>query len=86
MAQQLAQARHISRRHDRLRQVGEESGKLEVMLLHQADLDEQHVRHTIDRLLAILVPVLTIVLGIVVAGLIAPCWLQFSASTILPIQ
>jgi len=51
--------------------VGEETGKLDEMLLRQADLDEQRIRHTLDRLLALLVPALTIVLGIVIAGLIA---------------
>jgi len=51
--------------------VGEETGKLDEMLLRQADLDEQRIRHTIDRLLALLVPALTIVLGLLVGGLIA---------------
>jgi len=51
--------------------VGEETGKLDDMLLRQADVDEQRIRHRLDRLLALLVPALTIVLGIVVAGLIA---------------
>jgi general secretion pathway protein F len=51
--------------------VGEETGKLDEMLLRQADLYERSVKHTIDRLLALLVPVLTILLGMVVAGLIA---------------
>jgi general secretion pathway protein F len=52
-------------------QIGEETGKLDEMLLRQADLDEQRIRHRLDRLLALLVPALTIVLGFVVAGLIA---------------
>lgn len=51
--------------------VGEETGKLDEMLLRQADLYERSVRHTVDRLLALLVPVLTILLGMMVAGLIA---------------
>jgi general secretion pathway protein F len=54
-----------------LMRVGEEIGKLDEMLLRQADLCERSVRHTIDRLLALLTPVLTIVLGMLVAGLIA---------------
>jgi general secretion pathway protein F len=52
-------------------QIGEEAGKLDVMLLRQADLQEQRLRHTTERLLAILVPALTILLGFIVAGLIA---------------
>ena len=51
--------------------VGEETGKLDEMLLRQADLYERSVKHTVERLLALLVPVLTILLGMVVAGLIA---------------
>jgi general secretion pathway protein F len=51
--------------------IGEETGKLDAMLLKQADLDEHRVRHAVDRLLAMLVPVLTILLGFLVAGMIA---------------
>ncbi len=54
-----------------LLRVGEETGRLEDMLLRQADIAEQGVKHTVDRLLALLVPVLTVVLGGVVAGVIA---------------
>ena len=52
-------------------QIGEESGKLDEMLLRQADLDEMRIKHRVDRALALLVPCLTILLGLVVAGLIA---------------
>ncbi|HEY3637388.1 MAG TPA: type II secretion system F family protein [Rhizomicrobium sp.] len=52
-------------------QIGEESGKLDEMLLRQADLDETRIKHKVDRALAMLVPILTIGLGMVVAGLIA---------------
>ncbi|HEY2446764.1 MAG TPA: type II secretion system F family protein [Rhizomicrobium sp.] len=52
-------------------QIGEESGKLDEMLLRQADLDELRIKHKVDRALALLVPVLTITLGAIVAGLIA---------------
>ena len=51
--------------------VGEETGKLDEMLLRQADIYEHAVKHTVERLLALLVPVLTIFLGMIVAGLIA---------------
>jgi general secretion pathway protein F len=50
--------------------VGEESGQLDGMLLRQADLYEREIRHTIDRLVALLVPCLTIFMGLVVAGMI----------------
>jgi general secretion pathway protein F len=52
-------------------QIGEETGKLDEMLLRQADLDEQRIRHRVDRLIALLVPLLTVGLGVIVAGLIA---------------
>jgi general secretion pathway protein F len=52
-------------------QIGEESGKLDEMLLRQADLDEIRIKHRVDRALALLVPCLTIFLGLVVAGLIS---------------
>lgn len=52
-------------------QIGEESGKLDEMLLRQADLDELRIKHKVDRALAMLVPLLTIGLGMIVAGLIA---------------
>jgi general secretion pathway protein F len=51
--------------------IGEETGRLDEMLLRQADLDERRIRHEVDRLIALLVPALTILLGLVVAGLIA---------------
>jgi general secretion pathway protein F len=51
-------------------QVGEESGQLDGMLLRQADLYEREIKHTIDRLVALLVPCLTILMGLVVAGMI----------------
>lgn len=50
--------------------VGEETGRLDEMLLRQADLYEHAVKHKIDRLLALLVPLLTVFLGMIVAGLI----------------
>ncbi|MEI9886383.1 MAG: type II secretion system F family protein [Rhizomicrobium sp.] len=50
--------------------VGEESGQLDVMLLRQADLYEREIKHTVDRLVALLVPCLTIFMGLIVAGLI----------------
>lgn len=50
--------------------VGEETGTLEQMLQRHADLCERGLKHSIDRLLALLVPSLTIVFGIMVAGLV----------------
>jgi general secretion pathway protein F len=50
--------------------VGEETGQLDAMLLRQAELYEREIRHTIDRLVALLVPCMTIFMGLIVAGLI----------------
>lgn len=51
-------------------QVGEESGELESMLLRVAEMFDAEVSRTIQRILALLVPIITIGLGIVVAGII----------------
>ncbi len=51
--------------------VGEQTGSLDEMLMKQADFYELEVKHGVDRLLALLVPVLTVVMGMIVAGLIA---------------
>jgi general secretion pathway protein F len=50
--------------------VGEESGRQEEMLSKVADIFEADVRRRIDRMLALLGPALTIVLGLIVAGVI----------------
>jgi general secretion pathway protein F len=52
-------------------QVGEESGQLETMLLRVADLYDEEVKRTLQRLMALLVPAVTIGLGLLVAGIIA---------------
>jgi general secretion pathway protein F len=54
-----------------LARVGEETGRLGDMLLKTADIYDAEVRRAIERALALLVPALTIGLGLVVAGIIA---------------
>ncbi|MDQ2971738.1 MAG: type II secretion system F family protein [Rhodanobacteraceae bacterium] len=49
--------------------VGEESGTLDAMLLRAADTYDNQVRTAIDRMLAALVPVLTIAMAVLVAGI-----------------
>ncbi|HEV8680326.1 MAG TPA: type II secretion system F family protein [Stellaceae bacterium] len=51
-------------------QVGEDSGQLEQMLLKVADIYDEEVRRTLQRLVALLVPLVTIGLGLLVAGII----------------
>jgi general secretion pathway protein F len=50
--------------------VGEESGRQEEMLLKVAEIFETDTRRSIDRMLALLAPALTVVLGLIVAGVI----------------
>lgn len=49
--------------------VGEESGTLDQMLLRAADTYDGQVRSAIDKMLSALVPVLTIVMAVLVAGI-----------------
>jgi general secretion pathway protein F len=51
-------------------QVGEDSGQLEQMLLKVADIYDEEVRRTLQRVVALLVPLVTIGLGLLVAGII----------------
>lgn len=59
-------------------QVGEESGTLDGMLLKTADMFEQESARTIDRLLAALVPVITLLLasvvGVVIIAVLVPLY------------
>jgi general secretion pathway protein F len=51
-------------------QVGEESGQLDAMLMRVADIYDEEVKRTLQRLMALLVPAITIGLGILVAAII----------------
>jgi general secretion pathway protein F len=51
-------------------QVGEETGQLDNMLTKLADIYDEEVARTTARLLALLVPVLTIGMGVMIAGII----------------
>jgi general secretion pathway protein F len=52
-------------------QVGEEVGQLEDMLLRVASIYDEETKQTIERMLALLVPMITILLGLVVAAVIS---------------
>ncbi|MDE2182800.1 MAG: type II secretion system F family protein [Alphaproteobacteria bacterium] len=71
LARKLAQYGIVPDTAIDLMEIGEQTGRLDVMLLRQADHDERRIRQQLDRLVALLVPALTIVLGIVVAALIS---------------
>lgn len=51
-------------------QLGEETGRLADMAQRAADIHEEQVQHTTERLIALLLPVITIVMGLVVAGIV----------------
>jgi general secretion pathway protein F len=61
-------------------QVGEESGQLDSMLLRVAEIYDEEVKRTIDRLLALLVPVIIIVLGVVIALMIGSILMAIMSS------
>lgn len=65
----LAPTQRLPRLALAMMQVGEESGTLEAMLLRVADTFDTETRRSVDRLLAALVPVLTVVMTVLV-GLI----------------
>ena len=70
LAGPLAQTRVFPPLAIHLIRVGEESGRQEEMLFKIADIFETETRRSIDRMLALLGPALTVVLGLVVAGVI----------------
>jgi general secretion pathway protein F len=51
--------------------VGESTGRLPDLLIQASDLLEADVKRTIDRLMALLAPALTVLLGMVIAILVA---------------
>lgn len=55
----------------RLIRIGEQSGRLEPMLLEVANLFDGDVKRGLDRAMAALVPAVTIVMGLIIGGLIA---------------
>jgi general secretion pathway protein F len=70
LAEPLAQAKVFPPLVIHLVRVGEESGRQEEMLFKIAEIFEGETRRSIDRLLALLGPALTVGLGLIVAGVI----------------
>lgn len=66
----LGQNKRFPRLALQMIQVGEESGALDAMLLRTADTFEQQTSQALDRMLAALVPVVTLLLALVVGGVI----------------
>ncbi len=70
LAGPLAEGRLFPRLAVHLVRVGEESGRLDEILLRIADIFDREVQRTMERLLALLVPLLTVGLGMVIAAII----------------
>jgi general secretion pathway protein F len=69
----------------RLIAVGERSGHLEAMLLKIADIYDGEVRSTVDRLMSLLVPALTLSLGLVIAAIIGAVLMAILSAYELPL-
>ncbi|NVN02714.1 MULTISPECIES: type II secretion system F family protein [Asaia] len=67
----LDRAGIFPRRLIHLLQLGEETAQLGPMALRAADIHEEQARIAIQRLVAILVPAITIVMGLMVAGIVS---------------
>ncbi len=70
LASALAQGGFFPLQTIHLLQLGEETGKLSDMLLRAAQIHDGQVHQTVQRLLSLLVPFVTILMGLVVAGII----------------
>ncbi len=70
LAEPLTQAGHFPPLALHLVRVGEESGQLEEMLIRVADIYDREVERSTQRMLAVLVPAVTILLGLLIAGII----------------
>ena len=69
-AQPLMATRAFPNLVGELAQVGEETGRLDDMLLKAADIYDAEVQRAMERLLAALVPALTLLLGGLVAAVL----------------
>lgn len=67
----LAGERYWPRLAGELIRVGEETGRLPAMLLKLADIHQDETNRAFDRLLALVTPTVTLLLGLVVAGVLA---------------
>ena len=71
LTEALAQADILPIRTIHLLRLGERNARLGASALRAADIHEEHLRLAIQRLVALLVPALTVMLGIIVAGIVA---------------
>jgi general secretion pathway protein F len=85
VADPLARSRRFPPLAVRLIAVGERSGHLEAMLLRIADIYDGEVRSTVDRLMSLLVPALTLSLGLVIAAIIGAVLMAILSAYELPL-
>lgn len=71
MAPHLARSRVFPRMAVQLVQVGEESGELSAMLLRISEIYDEEVKRALQRFVSMLVPAITIGLGLLVAAIVA---------------
>jgi len=70
LAGALAEHAYIPAQTIHMLQLGEETGRLGEMALRAAAIHDDQIQHMVQRLVALMVPVITIVMGIVVAGIV----------------
>ncbi len=70
LARNLAEGGHFPRLAVQMISVGEETGRLDEMLLKVADTFDREARNTIERLLSIFVPVVTVFMAIMVGAIL----------------
>lgn len=71
LAQPLGEAKVFPSRTTHLLRLGEENAELGPIALRAAEIHEEHARTAIERLVVLLVPAITILMGIAVAGIVA---------------
>lgn len=81
----LAESKLFPKLATHLIAVGEKSGQLEMMLLQISSIFDREVKTSVDRLMTLLVPVLTIAVGLVIAVIIGAILSAILASYQLPI-
>jgi general secretion pathway protein F len=71
LSQPLAEAAVLPARTIHLLRLGEENARLGPMALHAAEIHEERTRVSVQRLVALMVPAITILMGAAVAGIVA---------------
>lgn len=70
LARNLAQEGHFPRLALQMISVGEETGQLDTMLIKVADSYDREVRNTIDRLLSVFTPVVTLLMAVLIGTIV----------------